>query len=157
MKTKSKNQVVVKDGKTRIADWNREFEQHPTVGDRIAIPDDVARNLSGYESEVTVSMVRMDPHTGDLVIEADARCKIPTEQRAVVTLNAGLIPERVRQEAERLLRSRLDHPVIDWEESDEATPIVRIHPFKSELKTPLEQLQEQLREVVLDASKLAHF
>jgi hypothetical protein len=125
------------------------------VGDRILIPEDVARTLKGYDPEAVVSLEEMDQTTGDFRIIADALCSLPTDQRAVVTLNASLLPERIRKEVEDHVRRRLDLPVLEWEESTHTTPIIRMHPFKSQLKTPLDTLQHELREILHKAVALA--
>jgi ribosomal protein L30E len=155
MKTKTIYQVVVKDSRSKVADWTQEFEHRPTPGDRLRIPENVARNLEGYEPEATVSLVEMDLETGDFLIVADAACKLATNQRPVVTLNASLIPERIREEVEDHVRRRLDLPVLEWEDSSATAPIIRLHPFKSHPQTPLETLQNELRQILHKAVELA--
>lgn len=151
MNTKTISQVVLKDGKSKIAGWAQEFEHRPTVGDRIRIPEDVARTLRGYDVEANVCMEEMALNSGDVLIVAEAICKLPPDQRPVVTLNASLLPERIRKEVEDHMRGRLDMPVLDWEESSETVPIIRFHPFKSQPKTPLETLQAELRGILAKA------
>lgn len=148
MNTKTISQIVLKDGKSKIAAWTQEFEHRPTVGDRIRIPDDVVRTLEGYDTEATVSMEEMVLNSGDLLIVADAACKVPANHRPVVTLNASLLPERIRKEVEGHVRRRLDMPVLDWEESSEIMPVIRFHPLKSQPKTPLDTLQRELRQIL---------
>jgi hypothetical protein len=155
MNTKNITQVVVKDGRSKIAGWTQEFEHRPTVGDRIRIPDDMALTLKGYDAEAVVSLEEMDQATGDFRIIADASCSLPTDQRAVVTLNASLLPERIRKEVEDHVRQRLDLPVLEWEDSTLTTPVIRMHPFKSQPKTPLDTLQRELREILHKAVALA--
>ncbi len=155
MKTKSKNQIVVKDGKSTIACWPQEFEHRPTVGDRVKFPENLAKTLKGYHAEGAVSLVEMDQHTGDFQIVLDAECGLATDQRPFVALNASLLPDRIHQQVEDHVRLRLDMPVIEWEDSSETTPVIRLHPFKSELKTPLATLQQELREILNEAVKLA--
>ncbi|WP_348223636.1 hypothetical protein [Luteolibacter sp.] len=155
MKTKSMNQIVVKDGKSKIANWTQEFEHRPTVGDRVGIPADVAKALKGYQSEATVSLVEMDQQTGDFHIVLEAECNLPADQRPVVTLNASLLPDRIHDQVENLVRQRLEMPVLEWEDSSETTPIIRFHPFQSQPRTPLATLQKELREILNDAVKLA--
>jgi hypothetical protein len=155
MKTISAHQIVLKDDKSRIANWTQEFELRPTVGDRIKIPDDLAKTLAGYKAEALVSQVEMDQNTGDFQIVLDAQCILPGDQRPLVTLNASLLPERIRQQVEAHVRQRLDLPVLEWEESSETVPIIRLHPFNSQPKTPLATLQKELRDILSDAVKLA--
>ncbi|MES2923519.1 MAG: hypothetical protein V4819_18330 [Verrucomicrobiota bacterium] len=155
MKTKPLDQIVVKDGKTTIATWTQEFEHRPTVGDRIRIPENVAQALVGYQPEATVSQLGMDQNTGDVQIVLDANCSMAADQRPLVTLNASLLPERIRQQVEDHVRQRLDGPVLLWEESSATSPIIRLHPFKSSLKTPQETLQNELRAILGEAVKLA--
>lgn len=155
MKTKITTQVVVKDGKSKIATWTQDFEHRPTVGDRIRIPDDVARSLVGYDSDTTVSLEEMDQATGQFTIVADATCDLATDQRPVVTLNASLLPERIHKQVEDHVRSRLDLPVLEWEESSETSPVIRLHPYKSSPKTPLDTLQRELRGILYKAVELA--
>jgi hypothetical protein len=149
MKTKTITQVVVKDGRSNIASWTQEFEHRPTVGDRIRIPDNVARTLDGYEPEAVISMEEIDQSTGDFRIIAEAQCSLAIDQRPVVTLNASLLPQRIHKEVENHVRHRLDLPVLMWEEGSATVPIIRLHPFKSQLRTPLDTLQRELR-VILD-------
>jgi hypothetical protein len=155
MKTKTINKIVVKDGKSKIASWNQDFEHRPTVGERVKIPAAVAETIKDFKPEATVSLVQMDQTTGDFQIVVDAECKLPTDQRPVVALNASLIPDRIRTDVEGHLRKRLDSPVLDWEESSATTPIIHLHPFKSKLRTPLEKLQAEVGEMVNEAIKLA--
>jgi hypothetical protein len=155
MNSKTITQIVVKDGSSKIANWTQEFAHRPTVGDKIRIPDDVARTLEGYDSEATISLEEIDRSTGEFRITADAECNLPTNQRPVVTLNASLLPERIRKEVEDHVRLRLDLPLLEWEESSVTTPIIRLHPFKSQLKTPPDTLQHELREMLHKAVALA--
>jgi len=155
MKTKTICQVVVKDSRSKIASWTQEFEHRPTPGDRIPIPENVARNLEGYDAEATVSLVEMDLESGEFRIVADASCNLATNQRPVVTLNASLIPERVREEVEDHVRRRLELPVLEWQESAETAPIVRLHPFKSQPRIPLATLQDELRQILRHAVELS--
>lgn len=155
MKTKSNDLIVVKDGKSKIASWTQEFEHRPTVGDRLRIPEDVAKTLPGYHAEATVSLVEKDYNTGDCTIDLEAECDLATDQRPLVTLNASLLPERSRREVEDHVRRRLVLPVLEWEESSATEPIIRLHPFKSQLKTPLDTLQHELGEILREAVKLA--
>jgi ribosomal protein L30E len=155
MNTKTISQIVLKDGKSKIAGWAQEFEHRPTVGDRIRIPEDVARTLEGYDAEATVTMEQMAINTGDVLIVAEASCKLPADHRPVVTLNASLLPERIRKQVEAHVRARLDMPVLDWEESSETVPVIRFHPFKSQPKTSLDTLQRELREILTKAVALA--
>ncbi len=155
MKTKSNQQIVVIDGKSNIASWTQDFEHPPTVGDRIRFPEDVAKSLKGYAPEATISLVELNQNTGDAVIAVDAECNLPADQRPSVTLNSSLLPERIHREVENHVRQRLELPLIEWERSSETTPILRLHPFKSQLKTPLTTLQRELREILDEAVKLA--
>jgi hypothetical protein len=155
MNSKTITQIVVKDGRSKIANWTQEFAHRPTVGDRIRIPDDVARTLKGYDSEATISLEEIDRSTGEFRIIADAECSLPTNQRPVVTLNASLLPERIRKQVEDHVRLRLDLPLLEWEESTVTTPIIRLHPFKSQMKTSPETLQRELREILHKAVTLA--
>ncbi len=157
MNTKTISQIVLKDGKSKIAGWTQDFEHRPTVGDRIRIPDDVVRSLEGYDAEATISMEEMALTTGDVLIVADAVCKLPPDHRPVVTLNASLLPERIRNEVEAHVRRRLEMPVLDWEESSETVPVVRFHPLKSQPKTSLDTLQRELREILDKAVAPAPF
>ena len=155
MNTKTTTQIVIKDGRSKIASWAQEFEHRPTVGDRIRIPDEVALTLEGYDAEATVSLEEIDRTTGDFRIVADAACGLPTDQRPVVTLNGSLLPERIRKEVEDHVRRRLDRPILEWEESSTTTPIIRLHPFKSQLKVSPDTLQHELRDILHKAVALA--
>lgn len=155
MNTKSNDQIVVKDGKSKIACWTQEFEHLPTVGDRLKLPEDVAKTLAGYHAEGTVALVEKDHNTGDFRIEVAAECDLAIDQRPLVTLNASLLPERIHCDVEDHVKKRLDLPVLEWEESSLTEPIIRLHPFKSHLKTPLDTLQHELGEILREAVKLA--
>lgn len=152
MNSKTITQMIVKDGSSKIANWTQEFANRPTVGDRIRIPEEVARTLEGYDSEATISLEEIDRITGEFRIIADAECSLPANQRPVVTLNASLLPARIRKEVEDHVRRRLDLPLLEWEESSVTTPITRLHPFKSHLKTPPDTLQRELREILHKAA-----
>ena len=156
MKTKTKSQIVLKDGKSTIASWNTDSATRPTVGERIDLPEKVTGKLKDYASQAEVTMVRMDPQHGELVVEAAAQSNLPVDQRPVVILNASMVPERLRQEVEDHLRKQLVLPVLDWEESTATTPIVQLHPFQGRLKTPVAQLQEELHEMIVHAIEPAH-
>lgn len=155
MNTNNITQIVIKDGRSEIASWPQEFEHRPTVGDRIRIPDDVARTLEGYDAEAIVTLEEIDITTGDFRIVANAACGLPSDRRPVVTLNASLLPERIRKEVEDHVRRRLDMPVLEWEESSATAPIIRLHPFKSQPKTSLDTLQRELGAILHKAVELA--
>jgi hypothetical protein len=89
MKTKTTTQVIVKDGKSIIADWTQEFEHRPTVGDRIRIPDDVVRTLAGYEPQAFISMEEIDQSTGDFRIIAEAQCRCSCGRKAPLQLRSS--------------------------------------------------------------------
>lgn len=155
MKTQTNIQIVVQDGKSKITKWTQDFEHCPTVGDRIRIPEARAGDLQGYQPEATVTMVEVDQNTGRFQITAEAECTLPADQRPLVTLNASLLPERIHDQVEKHVRQRLDLPVLEWEESTHTAPIIRLHPFKSHLRTPLDTLQHELRDILNEAVKLA--
>lgn len=136
--------IVLKDGKSRIADWPHEDGTHLTVGDRVALPQDVGTRLPGYLAEATVTRVEFDTATGGWNIEADAGCPVIESQRPVVTLNASRIEESQRAEVETHLRGRLEFPVFDWEESYESAPILRLHDHGSDLQGRLPELQKEV-------------
>lgn len=156
MKTNTKTQIVLKDGKSTIGTWTIDFAHHPTVGERVEVPDDVLKALPGYGAEAVISMVRIDPDSGELNIEAAAKCELPIDQRPVVILNANLVPERIRGRVEKHLRSRMNLPLLDWEASSATDPIVQLHPFNSRQETPLATLQKELHAILLESSELAH-
>lgn len=64
-------------------------------------------------------------------------------------------PVNSRKEVVSHVRRRLDLPILDWQESSMTEPIIRLHPFKSQLKTPLDTLQRELREMLDKAVALA--
>lgn len=118
------NQIVLMDAKSEIASWPLNSGR-PTVGDRIDVTP--GAQGTGYGNSGTVTKVEVNQRNGVCRIEVEADCPLANELRPVVSLNANLIPDRVRKEVEAHLRSRLDFPVLEWLESYETRPIVQVH------------------------------
>lgn len=147
MNTQQQNtagRIVLKDGKSRIADWPHQAGSHLTVGDRVAVPQDVSKSILGYLAEATVTRVEFDTATGGWNIEADAGCPVAESLRPVVTLNANRIEESQRPDVEAHLRKRIDYPVFDWENSYDSAPVLRIHDHDTGLQAKLPQLQQEI-------------
>lgn len=150
MKTDNQNyHIVLKDGKSRIADWTQDFESQPTLGDRITLPASVNSIDTGYLREAIVSRVEIGAPAGGRTIEAHAESSIPAARRTVVTLNRSLIPERVREVVEARIRKLVQLPIFEWEESFGSNPIIRLHQFHTHGDTVLTTLQAEIR-VILD-------
>lgn len=140
-----KNQITLKDGKSRIANWTVESGTKLTVGDRIDLPAEVAREHPGFGKQATVSRVELDSQTGALLIDVEADGEIAGSDRPVVTLNSSLVPEDLRTAVESQIRQRLGVPVIEWEESFESAPVLRLHQFGQSKEVTLPMLQTEIR------------
>jgi hypothetical protein len=149
------HQIVLKDGKSTIATWPQAPGDHPTIGDRIEIPSGTLEANAGFGGSATVSKVEIDHHNHVCRIEAEAGCKLPADQRPVITLNSSLVPENLRQEVENHVRGQVDFPILEWEDSFESKPVVRFHLLNGELRTPLETLETGVRGILKDHSELA--
>jgi hypothetical protein len=147
--------VVLKDGKSELATWSQDPSGRPTVGERIQIPAAVLAAITGFGPSGNVTKVEIDQrnHAGRIEVEAESTTSI--ELRPVLTLNASLIPENLRQLVESHLRAGLESPVLEWEESFDSKPIVRVHQLKGGLQTPLETLQSEVLGILKDHSELA--
>ncbi len=147
------NQVILKDGKSVIGTWSLGTGNHPTIGDRIDISAEARK--AGYGEKGEVTKVEFDRTEPVCRIEVEADCPLATDQRPVIALNQSMFPEKLRESVEDHVRSRLEFPVLEWEESYRTTPIVRVHEFNGRLKTPLDTLQAELRDILTAASELS--
>lgn len=147
------NHIVLMDAKSEVASWPLNSGSRPTVGDRIDVT--IGARGTGYGNSGTVTKVEVNQRNGVCRIVVEADCPLANEQRPVVSLNANLIPDRLRKEVEAHLRSRLDFPVLEWMESYETRPIVQVHEGSTPLKTPLRTLQSELRDILEKAVDLA--
>jgi hypothetical protein len=150
---KPTSHVILKDGRSRIADWQHQGSL--TVGDRVAVPQDVAGNLPGYLAEATVARVEYDTTTGGWNIEAEAGCPVLESHRPVITLNASRVEEAQRAEVEAHLRKRVDYPIFDWEDSYESIPVLRIHDHGADLQGRLPQLQTEVLKLLKVSPELS--
>lgn len=141
----SQHQIVLKDGRNRIASWAGSQENTPTVGDRIAIPQDIANQHAGYGSHAIVSRVEIDGSNGGLIIDVEAEGAGASATRPVVTLNSSLIPEAHRAAIEEKVRASLKLPVIEWEDNFEAQPVLRLHHLDARGGISREQLNAEVR------------
>lgn len=147
--------VIAKDGKMKLTQWKQTFNTPPTVGDPLEVPTSLAGALPGYKPQASVSLIRIDPQSGDQVIEAEIECRLSREQRPGVILNSNFIPPRARTQVENYLKEHLQAPVIDWEESTLGRPIVGLHLFPNQPKLEEIPLQDALRRIVRNAGDLA--
>ncbi|RYD19713.1 MAG: hypothetical protein EOP88_17935 [Verrucomicrobiaceae bacterium] len=147
--------IILKDGRSRIADWPQQEGTHLTVGDRVTVPQDVAGSLPGYLTEGTVTRVEFDTASGGWNVEAEVGCPVPESNRPVVTLNSSRIEEAQRAEVEAHLRKRVDYPVFDWEDSFESSPVLRIHDHGADLQAKLPQLQSEVLKMLKVSPELS--
>ena len=118
--------VVLKDGLTPLATWSHDFAQRPSIGETLALPADIHADLDGYSAEATVATIELRSQRPDR-IELEANCRVAKENRPVVVLNSDRIRESLHASAEAHLRKTLRFPLIAWEHSPHADPVVRFH------------------------------
>lgn len=147
---------MLKDGRMQLATWSQDFEHMPTIGERVDVSGRLSHGISGYGDQGMVSRVEMDPENSMQRIDVEAECELKDHQRPVVFLNANLVPARDRAEVEDYLRSHLDLPILDWENSLETQPIVRVHTGLAKLRTPVPTLQAEIRNILMSHSELSH-
>ncbi len=128
-----KSTVVLKDGNSQLAKWSHAFEQRPTIGESIKIPDHLYAELSGYDSHACVTQIKLRGDKPQLV-ELELQCELKPEERPAIILNADRISKPLRSSAEGLVRSTLRLPLITWESSAYADPVVRFQDPSSGLK-----------------------
>lgn len=129
MKTQTtaiKAQLILKDGHTSLASWAQEFETRPVIGETVELPGSLALDPGVYSPRAVVSRIEVQDGAPDR-IELAATCLVPRRDRPVVALNASRIRPELRETAEAQVRRLLGHPVIDWETSYDADPVVRFH------------------------------
>lgn len=141
----SQHQIVLKDGRNPIASWQATQATALTVGDQIEIPADVANQHPGYGNRAIVSRVEIDGTNGGWIIDVEAESARGAVDRPVVTLNSSLIPEAHRATIEEKVRGSLGLPVIEWEESYEAQPVLRLHHLDTRGGVSAQQLNTELR------------
>jgi|GEM_PF-1855069 len=157
MKTNDKpniTHVILKDGLSILASWTHQFDKIPTIGETISISDQWADPLPGYGDRASVRKIELNTKTNELHIEVEPLLHQKESSRPVVALNADLIPERVRTAVESYLRDHLDLPLLDWEQSHELEPILRLHENGSKAKSDLPQLQAGIRHILHEANEL---
>lgn len=139
------NQIILKDGRSTLGTWAHESSGSVTVGDRIEIPSNIAGDHRGYGAEAIVSRIELDTQTGVYNIEAEVQSDVPTSKRPVVTLNSSLVPTHLHDRFENFVRGKLNVPVIEWEDSFETNPVIRLHQHDDNSRTTLADLQADLR------------
>ena len=117
---------VLKDGNAQLSVWNHSFDRQPTLGESVEIPARFQADLAGYDPLAVVWRIeRRDPLPN--LIDLEATCVIRRQDRPVIVINSERFPESLRGTAELYLRSTLQFPIIDWEPSLQADPVVRFH------------------------------
>jgi hypothetical protein len=145
--------VSLRDGKAELAFWSQDFENSPTVGERIEVTSRCA--FPGYGDHASVASVHWDPESGGQRIDLQADCEIPDHARPEVFLNASMFPAERRAVAEECVRLELGVPLLHWEESFEPRAIVRLREGKGTPKVPLVALQSKLTAIARRQPQLA--
>ena len=148
---KEMNQIILKDGRSRIATWSCETGGHLTVGDRVELPSEIAKENPGYGPGAVVSRVEYSADDGLCHIEAEADCQIPANRRTVVTLNGNRVERALRSAVETHIRKRVELPLLEWEDSQESTPVLRMHSLGEPPKASLPELQREVSQLLADA------
>ncbi|MEO8613550.1 MAG: hypothetical protein ABI600_00290 [Luteolibacter sp.] len=159
MKTNDKTitcRIVIKDGKSELANYPQDLDHLPTVGDVMSMPERLSQQLRGYHDSAMVARVGIDRNTGRTQVDLEAKCELPTDKRPVLMLNASLVPPVLRRKVEDYVRNRLDFPSFDWEESTQTPAILRFDPFNSKPKTSQAELESELRKLIHAALEPAH-
>jgi hypothetical protein len=118
--------VVLKDGNIRLAQWTHAFEQRPAIGESIAIPEHTLADLSGYDPTATITRIKMRGDEPQQIV-VESHCALKPEERPVIVLNADRIRKSLRGTAEQEVRAKLRFPLITWESSALADPVIRYH------------------------------
>jgi len=145
------NQIILKDGRSRIGEWTAETGGHLTVGDRVELPGEIARENPGYGPGAVVTRVEHSADDGLCHIEAEADCKVPANRRTVVTLNKDRVERALRADVEAHIRKRVELPLLEWEESRESVPVLRMRSPGDAPKASLADLQREVSQLLADS------
>jgi len=147
--------VHLNDGKTPLDSWSQSFEKIPTVGERIQI--DTSKNdlLRSYQPHAMVAKIEypLNGETPELTLEAVALK--PANTRVAIHLNENYVPSSLKRQTEDHLRQLLETPTFEWIRSNEARPIVAIHATPRISRETFRKLNNEVRQIVIDASPLA--
>jgi hypothetical protein len=127
MKTNQKTKtstVTLLDGKSELACWTQNFENLPTVGERIDVTGRCG--FPGYANQAIVVGVLCGQESEEPQLTLQAECEVPDRERPEIFLNANRVPVERRGMVETCARRELTLPLIHWEESFEPRAIVRL-------------------------------
>lgn len=118
--------VILKDGAKYLATWSQNFDEVPTVGERVSFPGHVGNldHLQAYQPLATVAKVQRGKGVRDSYVELQAE-SVRRFMRSV-TLNSGFIPGRQRMDAERQVRQLLPDVRIVWQEGMQPSAVLRM-------------------------------
>lgn len=146
------SQVIIRlqDGKSLLADWTHQFDQLPTIGERLHIEDIGGDLQPGYQDSTSVSRVDLDLRTNQHTLVLEAVPAKAGANRNVVFLNENYIPENLRLEVETFIRRHVDQPAFEWVQTQQPAPITGIHGPRVPSRPALGQLQAAIRELIAD-------
>lgn len=140
--------VVLKDGVMTLGTWNQPLDHLPSLGETMPLPVD----LEGYEPQGVISLIQVQGHE-PVKIQIDATCRVESDVRPRIVLNADRIAESRRELVETHLRDALKYPFITWENSTHPEPVLRYHdPATGRKSLPAElhaSLVDLIQETVL--------
>lgn len=135
--------VVLKDGIMTLGTWTQPLDHLPSLGETIALPVE----LEGYEPQGVVALIQVQGHE-PVKIQIDANCKVASDVRPRIVLNADRIAETRREAVESHLRNALKCPFITWEPSTHPDPVLRYHDPATGQKSLPRQLQSSLVDMI---------
>lgn len=138
--------VVLKDGTMTIATWNQALDHQPSLGETLNVPMDI----EGYEPSAVVSLIQVQGHH-PVKIQLEATCRVGSDLRPRIVLNADRIAENRREAVESHLRDALKFPFITWESSMHADPVLRYHDPATGHKSLPHELHSSLVDMIQEA------
>jgi len=156
MSNNDNTHVQLNDGKTVIDLWPHAFATLPTIGETVDINRAGGSTPAGYQSQAQVFRIDRDLASGRVTVVLDLQPATTRGDRTVVFLNADYIPLNLRREVEEHLRGKLPVPAFEWVESNDPSPILRIHRGLAETAhEEVAKLQKGVRRIIDEASPLA--
>lgn len=135
--------VVLKDGIMTLGTWTQALDHLPSLGETLPLPVP----MDGYEPHGVVSLIQVQGHE-PVKIQIDATCRVESDVRPRIVLNADRIAENRRDAVETHLRDALKYPFITWEPSTHPDPVLRYHDPATGQKSLPHSLQSSLVDMI---------
>lgn len=144
-----KTTIQINDGNSVLHTATREFDELPTVGDKIEIDTGASPDLKGYKSEAEVMLIETDVTNERKAVILRAVPEAGPANRPTLVMNLDYVPKRHRREAESFLRKHFETPAFEWIESDRPQPIIDVHASPKPPVQELRKITDELRDLLL--------